>query len=177
MFSLLSLSKSKFLTRVALMSFVQHLCRTCVALLLHLCCFCLTRVALVSFVLHSFNTRAVCVALVLIVSGTRVVKQTGSYLLVTKCLTLLFSKGYFSYFRSVKTKVKQIFNKFVPLQILTHLKQRHILMRKNIYTRRKTTFFFLFWNDIVITLLYQLLYFRLVPSNVKNSLKNTREDV
>ena len=42
MFLPVSLSKSKFFTRVALMSFVQHSCRTCVA-----------RVSLVSLVSHS----------------------------------------------------------------------------------------------------------------------------
>ena len=65
LFSLMSLSKSKFLTRVALVSFVQHSCRFCVAL--------------VSLVSHSCCTRVVCVALlsfVSLVSGTRVIKQT-----------------------------------------------------------------------------------------------------
>ena len=56
-FSLVSLSKLKFLTRVAVVSFVQRGCRICVALMLHSCCLCLTRVALVSFVLHLCRTR------------------------------------------------------------------------------------------------------------------------
>ena len=51
MFLLVSLSKSKFLTRVALVSLVQHSCRSCltrvasVTLLSHLCCSCRTSVA------------------------------------------------------------------------------------------------------------------------------------
>ena len=52
MFLLVWLSKSKFSTRVALMSFVQHSCLTCVtlvSLVSHPCC---TRVARVSLVLH-----------------------------------------------------------------------------------------------------------------------------
>ena len=47
---LMPLSESKFSTRVALVSFVQHSCRSCsthVALVSHSSCSCLTRVALV----------------------------------------------------------------------------------------------------------------------------------
>ena len=68
MFLLLSLSKSKFFTRVALVPFVQKLRRTRVV-----------RVALVS---HLRRTRVACltrVALVSLVSGARVVNQTRSY--------------------------------------------------------------------------------------------------
>ena len=56
MFLLVSLSKSKFFTRVTLTSFVQHSCLTRVvrvALVLPLCCTCVTRVSLVSLVSHS----------------------------------------------------------------------------------------------------------------------------
>ena len=55
---LVSLSKSKFFTRFALVSFVQHSCRTCVAL----CRSYLTHIALVSLVSHSCRS---CLALVL----------------------------------------------------------------------------------------------------------------
>ena len=58
MFLLVSLSKSKFFTRFALVSFVQHSCRTCVAL----CRSYLTHIALVSLVSHSCRS---CLALVL----------------------------------------------------------------------------------------------------------------
>ena len=54
MFLLVSLSKSKFFTRVALVSFVSHSCRSYSAC-----------VALVSLVSHSCRTRVVSVALVL----------------------------------------------------------------------------------------------------------------
>ena len=57
MFSLVLLSKSNFFTCVALMSFVQHSCRTRVVC-----------VALVSLVSDSCHTRVVRVALVLLVS-------------------------------------------------------------------------------------------------------------
>ena len=59
-----SLSKSKFFTCVAIMSFVQHSC--------------CTRVALVSLMSHSCCTRVARDALALLVSGTRVVNQTRS---------------------------------------------------------------------------------------------------
>ena len=65
MFSLVSLSKSKFFTSVAPVSFVQHSCRLCltrVALVLYSCRSCLTRVALVSFVSHFCR---LCLTLVL----------------------------------------------------------------------------------------------------------------
>ena len=81
MFSLVSLSKSKFLTSVALLSFVEHSCHTRVvrvALVLHLCRTCVTRVSLVLVSCFSCCTRVVCVALVSLVSGTRVIKQTRS---------------------------------------------------------------------------------------------------
>ena len=55
MFLLMTLSKSKFFTRVALVSFVQHSCRswsTRVALVSHLCRSCFTRIASVALVLH-----------------------------------------------------------------------------------------------------------------------------
>ena len=71
MFLLVPLSKSKFFTCVTLVSFVQHSCRTrvvSVALVSHLCSSCLTRVT--------------SVTLLLLVSGTRVVNQTRSYLLL-----------------------------------------------------------------------------------------------
>ena len=74
MFLPVSLSKSKFFTRVALVLFVQHLCRNCRS--------CLTRVALVSLVSHSCCIRVACVALVSLVSGTCVVNQTRSQLCV-----------------------------------------------------------------------------------------------
>ena len=67
MFSLVSLSKSKFFTHGTLAS---HSCRSCrtrvvrVALLSHSCRSCLTRV----------HSRRIRVALVLLVSGTRLVK-------------------------------------------------------------------------------------------------------
>ena len=64
MFLLVSLSKLKFFTGVALVSFVQRSCRTFVALVLLVSysrCWCCTRVALVS-----------------LVSGTCVVNQTRS---------------------------------------------------------------------------------------------------
>ena len=91
MFSLVLLSKSKFFTRAVIFSFLSHSCLfyvTLVALMLlmsHLChtCFahvalvpnvyrsCLTRVALV---LHSYRTCIARVTLVSLVSGARVVK-------------------------------------------------------------------------------------------------------
>ena len=55
MFSLVSLSKLKFITSVTLVSFVSYTCRTrvvLVSLLLHSYCLCRTCVALVSLVLH-----------------------------------------------------------------------------------------------------------------------------
>ena len=67
MFSLVSLSKSKFFTSVVR-----------VALVSHSCCLCCTRVSLVSLVLHSCRIRVAHVVLVLLVSGTRVVNQTRS---------------------------------------------------------------------------------------------------
>ena len=67
MFLLLFLSKSKFFTRVALMSFVQHSCRIRVV-----------SVALVSLVSHSCRSSVASVALVLLMSGTLVVSQTRS---------------------------------------------------------------------------------------------------
>ena len=57
-----SLSKYKFFTRVALVPFVQHSCRTCVVAVLlvsHSCC---TRVACAALLSHS---RRLCLALVL----------------------------------------------------------------------------------------------------------------
>lgn len=60
MLLLFPLPKSKFFTRVGLVSFMQH-----------------SRVALVSFVSHSCCIR---VALVLLVPGTRVVNQTRCFL-------------------------------------------------------------------------------------------------
>ena len=56
MFLFVSLSKSKFFTRVTLVSFVQHSCCTRVvhvALVSHLCCLCLTCVSSVALVLYS----------------------------------------------------------------------------------------------------------------------------
>ena len=75
MFLPVSLSKLKFFTRVALVSFVQHLCRTCVTLVSHLCC---NRVASVALVSQSRCILVARVALVWFVSGPRVVKQTRS---------------------------------------------------------------------------------------------------
>ena len=72
MFSLLSLSKSKFLTRVVIVLFVSHSCRTRVAriaFVLHpycLCWSCYTRVTLMLLVLHTPVAR---MALVLLVSA------------------------------------------------------------------------------------------------------------
>ena len=63
MFALVPLTKSKFITLVALMLFVLHSCRTRVAL-----------VALVSLMSHTCCTRVARVALVSSLSGTRVVK-------------------------------------------------------------------------------------------------------
>ena len=68
MFSLVLLSKSKFFTRAALVSYMQHLCRTCVVnvvLMSHSCC---TRVARASLVLHSCHSCCTRVAFVLLVS-------------------------------------------------------------------------------------------------------------
>ena len=65
MFSLVSLSKSKFFTRVTLVSFVQHLCRTRVVhveLVQHLCRSRVNCVTLVSLVSHSYRSRVVLVA-------------------------------------------------------------------------------------------------------------------
>ena len=100
MFLLVSLSKSKFFTRVALVSFVQrcvslasHSCRwfsNRVALVLHSCCSCLTLVALVLLVLHLCCIRVLRVTLVLLVSGTRVVNQNRS-----QCAIDLFPKNSF----------------------------------------------------------------------------------
>ena len=61
-FSLVSLSKSKFLTRVVRVARVSHLCRTYVAFVLlvsHSCC---SRVIRIALVLHSCRS---CLALVL----------------------------------------------------------------------------------------------------------------
>ena len=59
MFSLALLTKSKFFIRVALVSFVQHSCRTRivrVVLALHSSRSYLIRIALMTFVLHSCRT-------------------------------------------------------------------------------------------------------------------------
>ena len=63
MFLPVSLSKSKLLTRVALVSFVSHSCSTRVA-----------RVSLLSLMLHSCCIFVSRVALVSLVSGTRVTR-------------------------------------------------------------------------------------------------------
>ena len=92
MVSVVSLSKSKLFTRVALVSFVQHSCCTRVvriALLFHSCC---TRVSLMLHLCHSHCTLVVRVALMSLVSGTRDIKQTRSYV----CSSL-------SYFRAINT--------------------------------------------------------------------------
>ena len=81
MFLLMSLSKSKFFTRVALVSFVQYSCRTCVVRVGS----CHTCVALVLLVSHSCcqcHTRVAFVSPVSLVSGTRVVNQTRSFQIV-----------------------------------------------------------------------------------------------
>ena len=68
MFLLGSLSKSKFFTRAALVSFVQHSCSTRVArvsLASHSCRWFSTRATLVSLVSHSCRTCVVSVTLVL----------------------------------------------------------------------------------------------------------------
>ena len=62
MFSLVSLSKSKFFNRVALMLFVSHSCHICVirvALVLQMCCLCHTRVVPVTLVLNSCHLHLV----------------------------------------------------------------------------------------------------------------------
>ena len=79
MFLFVSLSKSKFVTRVTL---VSHSCRSCstrVELVSHLCRSCLTCVALVSLVSHSCRIHVARVALVSLVCGARVVNQTRSF--------------------------------------------------------------------------------------------------
>ena len=76
-----SLSKSKFLTRVELMSLLQHSCRTSVtlvSLVSHLCYTCVASVALVLHSSRSCRTRLARVALVSLVSGTHIVNQTRS---------------------------------------------------------------------------------------------------
>ena len=78
MFLLVSLSKSKCFTRVALASHSCRLCSTRVAFVLHSCRSCITRVSLVSLVPHPCFIRVAPVALVSLVSGTRVVNQTRS---------------------------------------------------------------------------------------------------
>ena len=79
-------SCTKFFTRVAVVSFVQHSCRTCDA-----------RFSLVSrscrtlmLASHSCCIHVACIALVSLVSGTRVVDQTRSF--IRNCL-----KGRFSF--------------------------------------------------------------------------------
>ena len=70
---------SKFFTRLSLVPFMQHSCRTrivCVALVSHLC---RARVARASSVLHLYCIRVVRIALVSLVSGTHVVNQTRSH--------------------------------------------------------------------------------------------------
>ena len=90
MFSLVSFSKSKFslalqfcrycCNRVALVLFVSHWCCSCSAcvtllwLLSHLCHTCAARGSLVSHTCCSYCTCVTRVALVLLVSGTRIVK-------------------------------------------------------------------------------------------------------
>ena len=62
-------------------SLVSHSCRSCsacVALVPHMCCSCSTRVALVTHSCRTCLTRVASVALVALVSGTRVVNQTRS---------------------------------------------------------------------------------------------------
>ena len=94
MFLLVSLSKSKFSTRVALVSLVQHPCRTFVAFVLlvsHSCCTCVASVALVS-----------------LVSGTRVVNQTrSSVLLVLRYGTFHQPSTKMDYRQNKQSKQKQ----------------------------------------------------------------------
>ena len=74
MFSLVSLSKSKCSTHVAIVSFVSQSCHirfVRVALLPHSC----RTVLLLSYLCHAC---VACVVLVLLVSDTRVVKKTRS---------------------------------------------------------------------------------------------------
>ena len=78
-FHLCSYQNQNLFIRVALVSFVQHSCRTRVVratFVLHLRS---TRVAFVSFVSHSCGIRVTRIALVSLVSGTLVVNQTGSW--------------------------------------------------------------------------------------------------
>ena len=128
MFLLVSLSTSKFFTCVALTSFVQHSCRTCVALVLlvsqscHQCCtrvafvslvqyLCCTCVVLVSLASHSCRQCHICVArvaLVSLVSGTRVVNQTrSSVLLVLRYGTFHQPSTKMDYRQNKQSKQKQ----------------------------------------------------------------------
>ena len=75
MFSVVSLSKSKFFTRVAILLFISHSCFS------H---WCFTRVVLVLLMLHWCCNSVARVALALLMSATGVVKYIRFYLNVNE---------------------------------------------------------------------------------------------